>query len=79
MYNILIEFGFPMKLVWLIKMHVHEAYSRVQGGKHLSVMFPIRKGLKEGDALEPLHFNSALEYAIRRVQVKGWLEMKRYT
>ena len=32
-------------------------------------MFPIRNGLKEGDALTPLLFNSALEYAIRRVQV----------
>jgi hypothetical protein len=32
-------------------------------------MFPIRNGLKEGDALSPLLFNSALEYTIRRVQV----------
>jgi hypothetical protein len=32
-------------------------------------MFPIRNGLKRGDALSPLLFNFALEYAIRRVQV----------
>ena len=32
-------------------------------------MFPVRNGLKEGDALSPLLFNFALEYAIRRVQV----------
>jgi hypothetical protein len=32
-------------------------------------MFPIRNGLKQGDALSPLVFNFALEYAIRRVQV----------
>ena len=32
-------------------------------------MFPIRNGLKQGDALSPLLFNSALEYVIRRVQV----------
>jgi len=32
-------------------------------------MFPIKKGLKQGDALLPLLFNFALEYAIRRVLV----------
>jgi hypothetical protein len=32
-------------------------------------LFPVRNGLKQGDALSPLLFNSALEYAIRRVQV----------
>ena len=32
-------------------------------------MFPIRHGLKQGDALSPLLFNCTLEYAIRRVQV----------
>ena len=32
-------------------------------------MFPIRNGLKQGDALSPLLFNFALDYAIRRVQV----------
>jgi hypothetical protein len=32
-------------------------------------MFPIRNGLKEEDALSPLLFNFALEYAIKGVQV----------
>jgi hypothetical protein len=42
-------------------------YSRVQVGKNLSHMFPIRNGFKKGDALSPLLFNFALEYAISRV------------
>ena len=67
--NILIEFGIPMKLVRLIKMCLNGTYSRVRVGKHLSDVFPIRNGLKQGDALLPLLFNTALEYTFRRVQV----------
>ena len=50
-------------------MCLNETYSRVQVGKNLSDVFPIRNGLKHGDALSPLLFNFALEYAIRTVQV----------
>jgi len=50
-------------------MSLTETYSRVQVGENVSDRFPIRNGLKQGDALSPLLFNFALEYAIRRVQV----------
>ena len=50
-------------------MCLTEKYSRVRVDKSVSDMFPIRNGLKQGDALSPLLFNFALEYAIRRVQV----------
>jgi hypothetical protein len=50
-------------------MCLTETYSRVRVGKNLSEMFPIRNGLKQRDALSPLLFNFALEYAIKRVQV----------
>jgi hypothetical protein len=63
------EFGIPKKLVRLIKMRLTETYSGVRMGKNLSEMFPFRNGLKQGDALPPLFFNFALEYAIKRVQV----------
>ena len=69
LYNILIEFGIPIKLVRLIKMCLNERYSRNRVGKRLSDIFPIRNGLKEGDVLSPLPFNVALQNAIRRVQV----------
>ena len=46
-----------------------ETYGRVWVGKKLSDMFPIRNGLKQGDAPSPLLFNFPLEYAIRKVQV----------
>jgi len=32
-------------------------------------MFPVKNGLKQGDALSPLLFNYALKYANRRVSV----------
>jgi hypothetical protein len=68
LYSFLIEFGIPIKLVRLIKMHLNETYIKVCIGKHLSNNFPIQHGLKQGDALSPLPFNFALEYAIRMVQ-----------
>ena len=63
------EFGIPRKLIRLIKMCLTETYNRIRVGKNLSDMFPIRSGMKQGDALSPLLFNFALECAIRRVQV----------
>jgi hypothetical protein len=38
------EFGIPMKLARQINMYLNETYSRFWIGKHLSDMFPIRKG-----------------------------------
>ena len=35
----------------------------------MSDIFPIRNGLKQGDALSPLLFNFSLEYAVWKVQV----------
>ena len=67
LYKILIEFDIPWKLVRLIKMVLTVTYSRVRVGKNVSDKFPIRNSLKQGDALSPMLFNFALEYAIRRV------------
>jgi hypothetical protein len=68
LYNILIEFEVPMKLVRLIKMCLNETYSEVRTGKHMSDSFPIQNGLKQGDALSLLLFNFGLENGIRKVQ-----------
>jgi hypothetical protein len=45
---------------------LNETYSKVRVGKLLSDKFPIQNWLKQ-DALSPLFFNFALEYAIRKV------------
>jgi len=69
LYNILIEFGIPVKLVRLIKICLSETYSRYRVVKHLSDTFPSKKALKQGVALLPFLFNFAVECTIRMVQV----------
>jgi hypothetical protein len=67
LYNILTEFGAPIKLVWLIKMCLIETYSKVGIYKQLSNSFPIQNAIKQGDDLSPLRFNFALEFAFRKI------------
>jgi hypothetical protein len=66
LYHILGGFGIPMKLARLVKVCLSEICNRV---KRLFAMFHIKSGLKQGDALTPLLFDVALDYAIRRAQI----------
>jgi hypothetical protein len=68
LYNILLDFGIPKKLVRLLKICLNETYSKACVGKLLSDKYPIQNVLKQGDALSPLLSSFTLEYAIRKVQ-----------
>jgi hypothetical protein len=68
LYNIPIEFGVPIKIFRMTRVCLNETYIRVRIVKYLSDSFRIQNGLKQGDALSPLLFSFALEYAIRKVQ-----------
>jgi len=48
-----------------MKLTAQSGYARIW----MTDMFPIRNGLKQGDALSTLLLNFALEYTVRRVQV----------
>jgi len=49
-YNILIQFGNPMKLLRLMKF-LNETYSKLQTAKHLLCTFPVQSRLKKDGAL----------------------------
>jgi hypothetical protein len=67
-YCVLIEWEVPMKLVRMFKICLHEMYSKVHIGIHLSNNLPHQNALKQRDALILLLFNFALEYPIRKVR-----------
>jgi len=60
---------FPVNLVRQIKMCLNETYGKVRVGKYLSDKFPVKRGLKQVDALRHCFFIFALEYTIIWVQV----------
>jgi hypothetical protein len=61
-------FSLSLEYLGNYKMCLNETYSRVRIGKNLPDKFTIENGLRQGDALSPLPFNFALEYAISSVQ-----------
>ncbi|KAJ4449013.1 hypothetical protein ANN_00407 [Periplaneta americana] len=62
--------GRPRSELWnhLLQNIERELILKLTFGQFLSDAFPIHCGLKQGDALSPLLFNFALEYAIRKFQ-----------
>jgi len=51
------------KVIALMKMCLNNAYNNAPIGLYLSDKLPIQNGLKQGDALSPVLFIFAVEYA----------------
>jgi hypothetical protein len=75
LYNILIEFGIPMKLVKLIKMCLNETCITILISKHLSVKFSLedafRYGQENKERLELNGIHQLLAYADDDVNLLG--------
>lgn len=70
LWQIMLEHGFPTKLIKLIRMMLDGSKSCVRIAGETSVAFVTLDGLKQGDALSNLLFNIALEGAVRRANVQ---------
>ena len=69
LYNIMLNFGIPAKLVRLTRMTMTNTVSQVRVQNRLTDLFETRTGLKQGDGLAPTLFNLALEYVIRAMNM----------
>ena len=72
------------------KVFLNKTCDKVRVGKHLSDTFPIKKGLKQGDALSPLLFKFALDMPLggfrqtrragnRSVHISFWSSLMMFT
>jgi hypothetical protein len=68
LYDILIQYGTPIKLRRLNKMSFNWTYIHIRTGKYLSNTFQIHNGQKQVGTLSPFLFKFASEYAIREIQ-----------
>ncbi|GAB0091157.1 hypothetical protein DMENIID0001_059670 [Sergentomyia squamirostris] len=60
------ELGIPSKLISLARMTISNSMCQVKVVGERSDVFRVSSGLRQGDALSPILFNLALEYAMRR-------------
>jgi hypothetical protein len=70
LYNAMIDFGIPPKLVKLTHLTMQNLSSCVRIEGENSTFFDINNGLRQGDALACLLFNIALEKAIRQLNIR---------
>ncbi|XP_055632614.1 uncharacterized protein LOC129773088 [Toxorhynchites rutilus septentrionalis] len=71
LWQIMLEHGFPTKLIKLSRLILEGSKSCVRRADETSAAFAMLDGLKQGDELSNSLFNIALEGAVRRANVQG--------
>lgn len=70
LWGIMVEFGFPFKLIRLLKATLTDVKSCVKVDGQLSEAFDSEIGLRQGDGISTMLFNIALEGVIRRSKIE---------
>ena len=70
LWHIMAEFGFPHKLIRLIKATLSRVMCGIKVQGHTSGLFECKTGLRQGDELSTKLFNIALEGVFRRAKLE---------
>jgi sorting nexin-29 len=70
LWNALITFGIPAKIVKMIKLCMSKTRCIVRFNHYISDEFEVKTGLQQRDALSPMFFNTAIENVVRKTQNK---------
>jgi exonuclease III len=65
--QVLTRFGFPRRLITIIKSMFFNSTTRIMINGHLTDPVPQKRGLRQGDALSPLLFNLMIEPFLRSI------------
>jgi glutathionylspermidine synthase len=69
LFDTMIEFGIPKKLMQMVKMTLNNTTARVKVQNKLSERFDINSGLRQGDIIFSQLFNLCLEKVIRNIDI----------
>jgi len=76
LYKIMLKFGFPQKLIQLMKMCMEDTQYHVRVENTVSSPFSVESCLKQEDALSSILLNVELEKVVRKLQyTKGYVSI----